>query len=64
MKLNALEKRPIVRSDLGWTETQLARLKRWTNYSRRSGVAWEDYDASAKTARRDAGMPLLELANA
>jgi hypothetical protein len=51
IKLNALEKRPHVRFD--WTEGQLRRVQRWCNYSRRSGVTWEEYNASAKTSRRD-----------
>lgn len=64
MKLNAIEKRPHVRPGLGWSEVLLMRFKRWCNYSRRSGVTWEEYDASAKTSRRDdATLSLLELAN-
>jgi len=60
MKLNALEKRPHVRFD--WTEGLLLRLQRWCNYSRRSGVTWEEYRASAKTSRRDDG-PMLDFAD-
>lgn len=62
MKLNALDKRPHVRHD--WTERSLRRFARWCNYSRRAGVTWEEYNASAKTSRRDDATPsLLEWAN-
>jgi hypothetical protein len=54
IKLNALEKRPHVRFD--WTEGKLKRFQRWCNYSRRSGVTWEEYNASVKTSRRDDSM--------
>lgn len=49
MKLTALERRPWIRFD--WTPALLAHVQRWCNYSRRAGVTWEEYRASAKTSR-------------
>lgn len=61
MKLTALERRPWVRFD--WSESELLRVQRWCNYSRRAGVTWEEYRASAKTGRGVQGAPLLAFAN-
>lgn len=49
MKLNALEKRPMVRFD--WTEQLLREVQRWCNYARRSGCSFEEYRAGARTGR-------------
>lgn len=58
MKLNALEKRPHVRFD--WTESELRRVQRWCNYSRRSGVSYREYNSSMRTGRGDTGAPLFD----
>ena len=49
MKLNALAKRPHVRFD--WTERRLRQVQRWTNRHLWRKAPFDEYDASAKTAR-------------
>jgi hypothetical protein len=49
MKLNALDRRPIVRFD--WSEQRLRQVQRWCNYSRRSGRPFEEYDPKARAGR-------------
>lgn len=53
MKLNALQKRPIVRHD--WTEYRLSAVRRWVNGRFWRYTDFDRYDASAKSAlkRRD-----------
>ena len=51
MKLNALTKEPWVRHD--WTARRLKQVQRWANRRAWRKVAFEDYDASAKTADDD-----------
>lgn len=52
MKLNALEKKPWVRFD--WTAYELKLAQRWVNrHLAVRGVPYADYNASAKTARRE-----------
>lgn len=59
MKLNALHRRPWVRFD--WTESELRRVQRWCNYSRRAGVTYREYRAGANTARDAADQRQLAL---
>lgn len=59
--LTALEKRPRVRFD--WTEQHLTDVARWANWSSRSGIAFADYDRSARSSRTEqynAGTGLFE----
>jgi hypothetical protein len=52
MKLNALRKEPWVRHD--WTRQRLGQVQRWANRHLWRAVPFEQYDASAKTARKAA----------
>lgn len=47
IKLNALEKTPVVRHD--WTELKLRQVARWVNRHLWRKTRFEDYDASIKT---------------
>jgi hypothetical protein len=49
MKLNALDRRPIVRFD--WTERRLKQVQRWVNRRLWRQAAFDTYDASIKTMR-------------
>lgn len=60
MKLNALEKKPWIRADLGWTEQSLAHMARWANRRIWRYAPLSEYDANVKTSRRtDAQMELV-----
>lgn len=54
MKLNALEKKPWIRTDLGWTEQSLAHVARWANRRIWRYAPFNEYDANAKTSRKKA----------
>lgn len=60
MKLNALEKRPWIRTDLGWTQQSLAHLARWANRRIWRYAPFGSYNASAKTSRRQTRQLELE----
>lgn len=60
MKLNALEKKPIVRHD--WTEARLRAVQRWVNGRFWKYVPFDRYDPSAKTARAIAHDDLFGVA--
>jgi len=53
MKLNAMEKTPWVRADLGWTEQSLGHMARWANRRIWRYAPLSEYDANVKTSRRD-----------
>lgn len=55
MKLNAMERKPWIRSDLGWTEQSLAHMARWANRRIWRYSPLHEYDANAKTSRRKVG---------
>lgn len=52
MKLNALDKQPWVRPELGWTEQKLSAMARWANRRIWRYAPFESYDVNAKTSRR------------
>jgi hypothetical protein len=53
MKLNALEKEPWVRPDLGWTARSLRDMARWANRRIWRRAPFCEYDASVKSPRRN-----------
>ena len=53
IKLNALEKKPVIRHD--WSELRLKQVQRWCNRHLWRSVRFEDYDANVKTSRNNAG---------
>lgn len=59
IKLNALDRRPIVRHD--WTMRRLRELQRWVNGRFWKFATFDEYDASARSKRRDVATGELPL---
>lgn len=59
MKLNALEKTPWIRANLGWSEQSLRNMARWANRRIWRYAPLHEYDGNAKTSRRKTGQMAL-----